>query len=60
VLYWSSDPERSPKWVRSMSESPMKGFLSLFLGRPRLARVGTWLAKDYQPVYEKGFAASVP
>ncbi len=60
VLYWSSDPDRSPGWVRSMSESPIKGFLSLFLGRPRISRVGTWLAKDYQPVYEKGFAASTP
>ena len=25
--------------------------LQLFLGRPRLGRVGTWLAKDYRQVY---------
>ena len=60
VLYWSSDPERSPAWVRSMSETPVKGFLSLLLGRPRLSRVGTWLAKDFGPDYEKGFAQAAP
>ncbi len=60
VLYWSSDPDRSPKWVRDMDETPVKGFLALFLGRPRLQRVGTWLAKDYTPVYAQGVAASAP
>jgi hypothetical protein len=43
-----------------MNESPIKGFLSLFLGRPRISRVGTWLAKDYESVYEKGFATNLP
>jgi signal peptidase I len=60
VLYWSSDPDRSPSWVRSMSETPVKGFLSLLLGRPRISRVGTWLAKDFRPTYEKGFVQAAP
>jgi len=60
ILYWSSDPNRSPQWVRTMDESPVKGFLSLFLGRPRLERVGTWLAHDYTPVYAQGSAAAAP
>lgn len=60
VLYWSSDPEGSPAWVRDMDETPLKGFLSLFLGRPRIRRVGTWLAKDFTPIYNQGFAAATP
>ena len=31
--------------------------LSLFLGRPRLTRIGTWLAKDYSGVYREGLSA---
>ena len=60
ILYWSSDPNRSPRWVRTLDESPLKGFLSLLLGRPRLDRVGTWLAHDYTPVYAQGTAAAAP
>lgn len=60
ILYWSSDPNRSPHWVRTMDESPVKGFLSLLLGQPRLDRVGTWLAHDYTPVYAQGTAAAAP
>lgn len=60
VLYWSSDPDRSPLWVRRMGETPVKGVLSLLLGRPRIDRVGTWLAKNYTPVYDKGFASAAP
>ena len=56
VLYWSTDPEGSPRWVRNMSESWVKGFLQLFLGRPRIKRVGRWLATNYTGVY----AASPP
>jgi signal peptidase I len=57
VLYWSTDPERAPGWVRTMSESWVKGFLQLFLGRPRLRRLGTWLATDYTDSYEKALTA---
>lgn len=60
VLYWSSDPDRCPTWVRRMDETPIKGFLSLFLGRPRIRRFGTWLAKDYTPIYAQGVAATAP
>jgi signal peptidase I len=60
ILYWSSDPNRSPRWVRTLEESPLKGFLSLLLGRPRLDRVGTWLAHDYTPVYAQGSAVAAP
>lgn len=55
VLYWSTDPERAPAFVRNMSESWVKGLFQIFFGRPRLRRFGTWLAKDYRPVYEQGF-----
>jgi hypothetical protein len=58
VLYWSTDPRRAPRWVQNMTESWIKGFFSLFLGRPRLSRIGTWLAKDYTDSYEAGFSAS--
>jgi signal peptidase I len=51
VLYWSTDPQRSPLWVQNMSEGWIKGFLQLFLGRPRIRRIGTWLAKDYRGLY---------
>ena len=51
VLYWSTDPSRSPGWVKSMPENWVKGFLQLFLGRPRITRFGTWLAKDWTDVY---------
>jgi signal peptidase I len=54
VLYWSTDPSRAPRWVRAMPESRLKGLLSLFLGRPRLRRLGKWLAHDYTPVYRSG------
>jgi signal peptidase I len=60
VLYWSSDPNRSPEWVRKMGDSPAKGFLSLVLGRPRIGRVGTWLANDYTPIYAQGSASAAP
>jgi signal peptidase I len=52
VLYWSSDPEKAPRFVQSMSESWVKGFLQLFFGRPRLTRFGKWLATDYTRTYE--------
>ena len=58
VLYWSTDPGRAPGWVRSMSEGWVKGFLQLVLGRPRITRLGTWLAKNYSKVYEEGFVAA--
>jgi signal peptidase I len=51
VLYWSTDPERAPRWVRNMGEGWVKGFLQLLFGRPRLGRLGTWLAKDYTSLY---------
>jgi len=51
-IYWSTDPDRAPRWVRDMrGEGWLKGILQLFLGRPRLGRIGTWLAKDYSGVY---------
>ncbi|HMB71881.1 MAG TPA: hypothetical protein VKU85_21415, partial [bacterium] len=56
VLYWSTDPERAPGWVRRMPENWVKGFFQLFLGRPRLRRLGTWLARDYSSVYENGWS----
>ncbi len=58
VLYWSTDPDRAPEWVRNMDETWVKGFFQLFLGRPRITRVGTWLARDYRDVYREGFAAA--
>jgi signal peptidase I len=57
VLYWSTDPERAPRWVRNMSESWVKGFLQLFLGRPRISRFGKWIATDYSDLYEEALAA---
>jgi signal peptidase I len=57
ILYWSSDTETGPKWLQSLSsESALRGFLEMFLCRPRLRRLGTWLAKDYSDVYEAGVA----
>jgi signal peptidase I len=62
VLYWSTDADNAPSFVRNMRESWVKGLFQLLLGRPRLRRLGTWLAKDYRGVYEEGFARqlSVP
>jgi len=60
ILYWSTDPERSPGWVRNMGESWVKGFLQLFLGMPRLRRVGKWLATDYGEVYARTPGADAP
>lgn len=54
VLYWSTDPNRAPEFVQEMSENWVKGLLQLVLGRPRITRVGTWLARDWRPVYAKG------
>jgi signal peptidase I len=54
VLYWSTDPDRAPGWVRNMSDGWVKGFFQLVLGRPRLTRLGKWLAKDYTDVYALG------
>ena len=51
ILYWSTDPHRAPGWVRNMGEGWVKGFLQLLLGRPRITRVGTWLAKNYTDIY---------
>jgi signal peptidase I len=55
VLYWSTDPDKAPAWVRDMPETWVKGFFQLFLGRPRITRVGTWLARDYREGYRAGF-----
>lgn len=54
VLYWSTDPNGAPSFVQGMSENWVKGLLQLILGRPRITRVGTWLARDWRPVYAKG------
>jgi len=58
VLYWSSDPDHAPGWVRRMPENWVKGFFQLFLGRPRLRRLGTWLAHDYTDSYETALHAT--
>ncbi len=62
VLYWSSDTETAPGWLAQVPDSPipLRGILSLFLGRPRLKRIGTWLAKDYSSVYREGMSAETP
>jgi len=60
ILYWSTDPDRAPRWVRNLPENWVKGFFQLILGRPRLRRIGTWLAKDYTGTYEKGWEAAAP
>ena len=39
---------------------PLRGILSLFLGRPRLTRIGTWLAKDYSGIYQEGVSVETP
>lgn len=52
VLYWSSDPDHAPRWVRNLPENWVKGFFQLFLGKPRLRRLGTWLAHDYSDIYD--------
>ena len=54
ILYWSTDPMRAPAFVQEMPENWIKGLLQLILGRPRIGRVGTWLAHDWRPVYAKG------
>jgi hypothetical protein len=41
-----------------MPEDWVKGLLQLVLGRPRITRVGTWLARDWSDVYEHGMAAA--
>ncbi|NNE42768.1 MAG: signal peptidase I [Gemmatimonadetes bacterium] len=51
VLYWSTDPDGAPQFVRDLDDGLMKGFLQLVLGKPRLTRLGTWLAKDYSETY---------
>jgi signal peptidase I len=58
VLYWSTDPSAAPGWVRRMSESWLKGLLQLVLGRPRITRIGKWLAKDYSEVYAQSSGGS--
>jgi hypothetical protein len=57
VLYWSTDPQRAPGFVQAMPENWVKGLLQLVLGRPRIGRVGTWLAHDWRPVYAKSMSA---
>ncbi len=58
VLYWSTDPTRAPTFVRDMNEDWVKGLLQLVLGRPRVRRVGTWLAHDWTDVYMRGMTAT--
>ena len=58
VLYWSTDPYGAPRWVQNMDETWVKGFFSLFLGRPRIRRAGTWLARNWAGTYQEGFAAA--
>jgi signal peptidase I len=48
VIYWSSEP---PQWLRRMPDSWLSGLLQLFVGKPRITRVGDWLAKDYTDTY---------
>lgn len=62
VLYWSSNTEKAPGWLERVPDSPipLRGILSLFLGRPRLTRIGTWLAKDYSGVYREGLSTETP
>ena len=43
-----------------MPENWVKGFFQLFLGRPRITRVGKWLAKNSSETYEKGWARARP
>jgi signal peptidase I len=58
VLYWSTDPDKAPRFVQRMSESWVKGFLQLFMGRPRLRRFGKWLAKDWSKTYQEEIVSS--
>lgn len=51
IIYWSSDP---PRWLRRMQDSWMSGLLQLVVGKPRITRVGKWLATDYSGTYAKG------
>jgi len=60
ILYFSTDPDRAPRWVRDLGEGWVKGFLQLLLGRPRITRIGTWLAKDYTDVYARGVPSPGP
>jgi signal peptidase I len=55
-LYWSTNPDTAPRWEREKTETWVKGFFQLFLGRPRITRVGTWLARDHRDGYRQGFA----
>jgi signal peptidase I len=48
VIYWSSEP---PRWLREMPDSWLSGLLQLFVGKPRITRIGNWLAKDYTETY---------
>lgn len=48
VIYWSSEP---PDWLLRMPDTWISGLLQLFVGKPRLGRVGNWLAKDYTETY---------
>ena len=52
VLYWSSDQDKSPRWVQRLPETWVKGFVTLFTARPRFTRMGTWLAKNWSGTYE--------
>ena len=54
VIYWSTDPSRAPEFVRSMPQNWVRGLLELVLGRPRITRVGRWIAKDYRDTYAHG------
>ncbi len=54
VLYWSTDPSKAPAFVRTMPQNWVRGLLELVLGRPRITRVGKWIATDYGKVYARG------
>ena len=54
VIYWSTDPSRAPAFVQSMPQNWVRGLLELVLGRPRITRVGRWIAKDYRDTYAHG------
>ena len=58
VIYWSTDPSRAPSFVRSMPQNWVRGLLELVLGRPRITRVGNWIAKDWRKTY--AHSATVP
>lgn len=54
VLYWSTDPSKAPAFVRSLPQNWVRGLLELVLGRPRITRIGKWIATDYSKVYARG------